>query len=181
MVSEGDELPNPSTVVRYAGFAQMEKDQNDVVSGPSATAFHGRRDEDYLSVTWCEYFVGAADLQLRCPAIGAVREVTRRIIAQHATKPLILPCALHPDRLNDASRAPIAQLVENLIRNARIPPTLGGVTPTNLNEIRCFANTRLCLIRVRTYREPSNDTGIARSLDHASDQVHGHQSQDLVG
>lgn len=58
--------------MRYAGFAQMEKDQNDVVSGPSATAFHGRRNEDYLSVTWCEYFVGAADLQLRC-AIEALR------------------------------------------------------------------------------------------------------------
>lgn len=72
MVSEGDELPNPSTVVRYAGFGLMEKDKDDVVSGPSPTAFHGRRSEDYLSVTWCEYFVGAADVQLRC-AIEALR------------------------------------------------------------------------------------------------------------
>lgn len=72
MVSEGDELPNPSTVVRYAGFGQMEKDRDDVVSGPSPTAFHGRPREDYLSVTWCEYFVGDPDVQLRC-AIEAIR------------------------------------------------------------------------------------------------------------
>lgn len=72
MVSEGDELPNPSTVVRYAGFGQMEKDKEDTVYGPSPTAFQGRPNEEYLSVTWCEYFVGTADQQLRC-AIEALR------------------------------------------------------------------------------------------------------------
>ena len=72
MVSEGDELPNPSTVVRYAGFAQMDKDKDETVFGPSPTAFQGRRNEDYLSVTWCEYFVGTPEAQLRC-AIEALR------------------------------------------------------------------------------------------------------------
>lgn len=72
MVSEGDDLPNPSNVVRYAGFGQMEKDKDDSVFGPSPTAFQGRPNEDYLSVTWCEYFVGTAEQQLRC-AIEALR------------------------------------------------------------------------------------------------------------
>lgn len=72
MVSEGDELPNPSTVVRYANLGQMAKDKDDVVSGPSETAFHGRPGEGYLSVTWTEYFAGADDQRLRC-AIEALR------------------------------------------------------------------------------------------------------------
>lgn len=72
MVSDGDELPNPSTVVRYANLGQMAKDKDDVVSGPSETAFHGRQGEDYLSVTWTEYFVGTDDQRLRC-AIEALR------------------------------------------------------------------------------------------------------------
>ena len=71
MVSEGDELPNPSNVVRYAGFGKMAKDKDETVSGPSPTAFHGSPDEDYLSVTWCEYFVGTADQQLKERLINA--------------------------------------------------------------------------------------------------------------
>jgi len=73
LVSEGDELPNPSNVVRYAGLAKMEKDKDDTVFGPALTAFHGSPNEEYLSVTWCEYFVGNADQQLRC-AIEALRK-----------------------------------------------------------------------------------------------------------
>lgn len=71
MVSEGDELPNPSTVVRYVGFNQMEHYGDNIV-GPLPTAFEGRPNEDSLSVTWCEYFVGDPDHQLRC-AIETIR------------------------------------------------------------------------------------------------------------
>lgn len=71
MVSEGDELPNPSTVVRYVGFNQMEHYGGNVV-GPLPTAFEGRATDDSLSVTWCEYFVGDPDHQLRC-AIETIR------------------------------------------------------------------------------------------------------------
>lgn len=71
LVGEGDELPNPSTVVRYVGFNQMERDGDNIV-GPLSTAFEGRATDDSLSVTWCEYFAGEPDEQLRC-AIEAIR------------------------------------------------------------------------------------------------------------
>lgn len=71
MVSKGDELPNPSTVVRYVGLSQMEHYGDNVV-GPLPTAFEGRATDDSLSVTWCEYFVGHPDHKLRC-AIETIR------------------------------------------------------------------------------------------------------------
>lgn len=72
MVSNGDQLPNPSKVVRYVGFAKMFRDEDDNVLGPAATAFKIRNGEKYLSVTWCEYFEGEGAEQLRC-AIEAIR------------------------------------------------------------------------------------------------------------
>jgi hypothetical protein len=49
----------------------MRKDGDDLI-GPEYTAFQQRDTEDYLSVTWCEYFEGGNDQQLRC-AIEAIR------------------------------------------------------------------------------------------------------------
>lgn len=72
MISDGDNLPNPSRVVRYAGFAKMFKGEDDNVIRPSVNAFTPKADEAYLSVTWCEYFSGQSDEQLRC-AIEAIR------------------------------------------------------------------------------------------------------------
>lgn len=72
MISEGDELPNPSRIVRYVGFNKMFKDEDENIFGPAIAAFELRPDEDYLSATWCEYFAGAPDEQLRC-AIEAIR------------------------------------------------------------------------------------------------------------
>lgn len=73
MTADGDNLPNPSHVVRYVPYGKMRKDGDDVVIGPEYTAFQQREQENYLSVTWCEYFGGENDEQLRC-AIEAIRK-----------------------------------------------------------------------------------------------------------
>lgn len=72
MISDGDELPNPSRVVRFAGFNKMFKDADDNVVGPSVNVFELRPGEAYLSVTWCEYFGGTPPERLRC-AVEAIR------------------------------------------------------------------------------------------------------------
>lgn len=72
MISEGDELPEPAHLVRFVGFAKMFKDEDDRVVGPSAAAFEPREGEDYLSVTWCDFFSGVEDEQVRC-AIEMIR------------------------------------------------------------------------------------------------------------
>lgn len=72
MISSGDELPNPSFVVRYVGYSRMATDCDGVVTGPKYSAFEQTSKEDYLSVAWCEFFDGAPETALRC-AIEAVR------------------------------------------------------------------------------------------------------------
>jgi hypothetical protein len=72
LVSNGDDLPRPSTVVHYAGFNRMAKDNDDRILGPFPSAFERQPDHDSLSVTWSEYYVGAPDVRLRC-AIEAIR------------------------------------------------------------------------------------------------------------
>jgi len=72
LISNGDNLPDASRVVRFAGFNKMFKDEDENIQGPSVDAFQLRPTEDYLSVTWCEYFSGSEDQQLRC-AIEAIR------------------------------------------------------------------------------------------------------------
>ena len=74
MVTEGDDLPIPSRVVRYVPSGRMRRDpdDNDKIYGPNPNAFERNKDHEYLSVTWCEYFLGSTDEQLRC-AIEALR------------------------------------------------------------------------------------------------------------
>ena len=72
MTTDGDDLPNPSKVVRYVPFARMRRDADDNYLGPLPEAFVERPVDDYLSVTWCEYFQGEGQAQLRC-AIEALR------------------------------------------------------------------------------------------------------------
>ena len=50
----------------------MLRDENDNFLGPNPNAFSRRETESYLSVTWCEYFQGQDNQQLRC-AIEAIR------------------------------------------------------------------------------------------------------------
>ncbi|ANB33277.1 hypothetical protein M2324_003604 [Rhodovulum sulfidophilum] len=50
----------------------MRKDEDDNFLGPYPSAFEERAVDDYLSVTWCEYFVGSDDEQLRC-SVEAIR------------------------------------------------------------------------------------------------------------
>ena len=73
MINRGDNLPNPSSVVRYIGYAKMRRDEDDNLLGPAPAAFQQKPNQDYLSVTWCEYFAGSANEQLRC-AIEAIRD-----------------------------------------------------------------------------------------------------------
>jgi hypothetical protein len=72
LVSNGDALPRPSTVIRFAGFNRMGKDADDQIVGPLPSLFERRPDEDYLSVTWCEYYAGSPESRLRC-AVEAIR------------------------------------------------------------------------------------------------------------
>lgn len=65
MTADGDDLPGPSRVVRYVPYGRMRKDEDDNFLGPYPSAFEERAVDDYLSVTWCEYFVGSDDEQLR--------------------------------------------------------------------------------------------------------------------
>ena len=78
LVSAGQDLPQASTVVRYAGFGQMFKDSEDNVLGPSISAFQKRPKDDCLSVTWCEFFDATSTGQLRC-AIEALRNSNKNI------------------------------------------------------------------------------------------------------
>lgn len=72
MTFEGDDLPNSGRVIRYVPYAKMRRDEDDNFLGPSYSAFEERPNEDYLSVTWCEYFSGTDDQQCRC-SIEAIR------------------------------------------------------------------------------------------------------------
>lgn len=72
LVSSGDDLPNPSTVVRYVGYARMARDEDENILGPLPSAFAERPHDDYLSVTWSEYFEGTPGSRIRC-AIEAIR------------------------------------------------------------------------------------------------------------
>ncbi|AJD43773.1 hypothetical protein C9413_24465 [Rhizobium sp. SEMIA 4085] len=53
-------------------------DEDDNVVGVRPQAFELRPDEPYLSSTWCEYFSGAQDQQLRC-AIEAIRNSNLKV------------------------------------------------------------------------------------------------------
>ena len=72
MVAEGEDLPSPGRLVRNVSYGKMRKDENDNFIGPEASAFARRDSEAYLSVTWCEYFEGSKDEQLRS-SIDAIR------------------------------------------------------------------------------------------------------------
>jgi hypothetical protein len=72
LTAEGDNLPNPSRIVRYVGYGKMRRDEDDNFIGPNPAAFELRPHEHDLSVTWCEYFQAVEDVQLRC-AIEIIR------------------------------------------------------------------------------------------------------------
>ena len=73
MTADGDDLPNPSRVVRYVPFGRMDKDEDDNCLRPLPNAFEQKQGHEYLSATWCEFFDGASDEQLRC-AVEALRK-----------------------------------------------------------------------------------------------------------
>lgn len=73
MTSRGDDLPNPTRVLRFVPYGRMLRDpDDDRFICPAPEAFRPRPGEDYLSVTWCEYYQGSREQQLRC-AIEAMR------------------------------------------------------------------------------------------------------------
>ncbi len=65
-------LRDEERIVRFVPWSKLRRDEDDNVLGPLPQAFELREDEEYLSVTWCEYFNGGDDERLRC-AIEAVR------------------------------------------------------------------------------------------------------------
>jgi hypothetical protein len=64
----GDKVPDEHHVLRFVAWGRLRKDENDVVIGCLPAAFEYREDEEYLSVTWIEHFVGSAPDQLTLAA-----------------------------------------------------------------------------------------------------------------
>jgi hypothetical protein len=71
MLPASKEIPSEYSVMRYAGRNRIIIEDDKVV-GFFPQAFALRPDEEYLSVTWIEYFKGAPDEQ-RVRAIKAFR------------------------------------------------------------------------------------------------------------
>ena len=65
-------LLDEERIIRFVAWGKLRKDEDDNVLGVLPDAFALRDGEQSLSVTWCEYFAGAADEQLRC-AVEAIR------------------------------------------------------------------------------------------------------------
>lgn len=65
-------------IVRFVPWGKLRRDEDDNVLGCLPAAFALRDEEEFLSVTWCEYFAGAPDEQLRC-AIEAIRNSDLRV------------------------------------------------------------------------------------------------------
>lgn len=61
-------LTDGDTLLRHVTWAKLRKDEDDNVLGTLGTAFKLREDEEYLSATWCEFFVGSPTEQLKCAA-----------------------------------------------------------------------------------------------------------------
>lgn len=61
-------LAKDDRIIRYVPWARVRKDEDDNVVGILGNAFHLRANEDYLSVTWCEYFDGDEFCKIRCAA-----------------------------------------------------------------------------------------------------------------
>lgn len=59
-------LDEADRVVRHVPSNRCRRDENDNVIGVNADAFSLRENEEYLSVTWCEFFDGTALEQLCC-------------------------------------------------------------------------------------------------------------------
>ncbi len=65
-------LEDGDRVIRYVPWGKLRKDENDNVLGTIGEAFHLREGEEYLSVTWCDYFAGGPEGDIRC-AVEAIR------------------------------------------------------------------------------------------------------------
>lgn len=65
-------LLDEERIVRFVPWTKLRKDEDDNVLGVLPDAFALKDGEPSLSVTWCEYYAGVADEQLRC-AIEAIR------------------------------------------------------------------------------------------------------------
>lgn len=81
MTVDGNDIPDLSRVVRYVPYGKMRKDEHDNFLGPYPSAFEERAVDNYLSITWCEYFAGLADEQLRC-AVEAIRNSNMNVKAK---------------------------------------------------------------------------------------------------
>ena len=53
-------IPDTDHVMRHVPWSKLLRDEDDNVIGFLAQAFEQRRDEDYLSVSWVEYYADPA-------------------------------------------------------------------------------------------------------------------------
>src|SRR5271155_3214568 len=70
---EGKNLPDEDHVIRYVPWGRLRKDEDDNVLGFLPQAFQLRREEDYLSVNWAEYYDGDRETQIRL-SVWAMRD-----------------------------------------------------------------------------------------------------------
>lgn len=70
-------IPDKDHVMRYVPWSRLRKDENDNVIGILGEAFALRCDEEGLSVTWLEYFLGAQNDQI----IQAVHKNRKCLVA----------------------------------------------------------------------------------------------------
>lgn len=134
MTANGDDIPYDSRVVRYVPFGRMEKDENDQLLRPYPNAFERRLVDEELSVTWCEYFAGAPDQQLRC-AIEAIRN------SKLDVKSLACFCVAESPRLLDAIRTTGGQGRAVYLPEADNPAHAGiyGIDPENALLLQALA------------------------------------------
>lgn len=59
-------------IVRFVPWGKLRKDEDENVLGVLPQAFELRPDEEYLSVTWREFYAGDESEQMRC-AVEAIR------------------------------------------------------------------------------------------------------------
>lgn len=80
-----DQLPDEAHVARYVGGNRLIKDDFGSVVGVFPEAFALREGEEYLSVTWVEYFAGDICQKLT----AAVHAIRRTIRARSTSRYLI--------------------------------------------------------------------------------------------
>jgi len=160
LTAEGDDLPNPSRVVRYVPYGKMRKDEDDNFLGPLPSAFEEREVDDNLSVTWCEYFDGSDEEQLSC-SVEAIRNSNMNVKAKAcfcvAETPNVLAAI---DAAGDNGRA-VYHPVDDNDAHAGIY----GIAPDDAHLLARLADEVWCDYLTKDTADALPASGCAKSAD----------------